>query len=60
MTTTKKEDNGSGDDGIDVVVATLNLVDLAGSESVRNTGATGKTQKEGGKINQRYAFTTNN
>eukprot|EP00814_Leptocylindrus_danicus_P006856 CAMPEP_0116014920 /NCGR_PEP_ID=MMETSP0321-20121206/6536_1 /TAXON_ID=163516 /ORGANISM="Leptocylindrus danicus var. danicus, Strain B650" /LENGTH=842 /DNA_ID=CAMNT_0003484607 /DNA_START=53 /DNA_END=2578 /DNA_ORIENTATION=- len=35
-----------------VLVATLNLVDLAGSESVRHTGATGKTQKEGGKINQ--------
>lgn len=41
------------DDGDAVLVATLNLVDLAGSESVRHTGATGKTQKEGGKINQR-------
>ena len=40
------------DDGA-VLVATLNLVDLAGSESVRHTGATGKIQKEGGKINQR-------
>lgn len=36
-----------------VRVSTLNLVDLAGSESVRVTGAMGKRQKEGGKINQR-------
>ena len=36
-----------------VRVSTLNLVDLAGSESVRVTGARGKRQKEGGKINQR-------
>ena len=49
MSNAKKSDQ---DDGA-VLVATLNLVDLAGSESVRHTGATGKTQKEGGKINQR-------
>jgi len=55
----QKDDDGD-DDGGAVLVATLNLVDLAGSESVRHTGATGKTQKEGGKINQRCAFTTEN
>ena len=38
-----------------VRISTLNLVDLAGSESVRHTGSTGERQKEGGKINQRYA-----
>ena len=52
----QKDDDGD-DDGGAVLVATLNLVDLAGSESVRHTGATGKTQKEGGKINQRCVFT---
>jgi len=31
--------------------ATLNFVDLAGSESVRHTGATGESLKEGCKIN---------
>jgi centromeric protein E len=36
-----------------VQVSILNLVDLAGSESIRHTGATGKRQKEGGRINQR-------
>jgi centromeric protein E len=45
-------ENGNGA----VLISTLNLVDLAGSESVRYTGATGKRQKEGGMINQRYVL----
>jgi centromeric protein E len=51
-----EEDNTieSGDGA--VLISTLNLVDLAGSESVRYTGATGKRQKEGGMINQRYVL----
>ena len=49
IASTKKMNDSDGA----VLVSTLNLVDLAGSESVRHTGATGKTQKEGGKINQR-------
>jgi len=44
-----EEDN---DDGAAVRISTLNLVDLAGSESVKHTNATGKRQREGGKINQ--------
>jgi chromosome segregation ATPase len=35
-----------------VLVGALSLVDLAGSENVRNTGASGKTLREGGNINK--------
>jgi len=56
--------DGENDDGEDdlvwargaVRVSTLNLVDLAGSESVRHTGATGDSQKEGGIINKSLLF----
>ncbi|KAL7550980.1 hypothetical protein ACHAWF_014188 [Thalassiosira exigua] len=47
-----EHEDDNDDDSEAVRVSTLNLVDLAGSESVRNTGATGDRQKEGGKINQ--------
>ena len=36
-----------------VTISTLSMVDLAGSESVKQTGATGQQQKEGGAINKR-------
>jgi centromeric protein E len=35
-----------------VLVGALSLVDLAGSENARNTGASGKTLREGGNINK--------
>ena len=35
-----------------VLMGTLSLVDLAGSENARNTGASGKTLREGGNINK--------
>ena len=35
-------------------VADFNLVDLAGSESAKMSASSGKRQKEGAKINQRY------
>eukprot|EP00587_Corethron_hystrix_P002559 CAMPEP_0113321368 /NCGR_PEP_ID=MMETSP0010_2-20120614/14878_1 /TAXON_ID=216773 ORGANISM="Corethron hystrix, Strain 308" /NCGR_SAMPLE_ID=MMETSP0010_2 /ASSEMBLY_ACC=CAM_ASM_000155 /LENGTH=593 /DNA_ID=CAMNT_0000179483 /DNA_START=207 /DNA_END=1986 /DNA_ORIENTATION=+ /assembly_acc=CAM_ASM_000155 len=47
-----EEKDGEDFESGTIRISTLNLVDLAGSESVRQTGATGKTQKEGGKINQ--------
>ena len=34
------------------VLGALSLVDLAGSENARNTGASGKTLREGGNINK--------
>ncbi len=41
--------------GADVVrIADFNLVDLAGSESAKLSSASGKRQKEGAKINQRF------
>jgi centromeric protein E len=48
---TKLQEDDDNDGAVQV--STLNLVDLAGSESIRYTGATGKRQKEGGRINQR-------
>ena len=35
-----------------MLVGALSLVDLAGSENARNTGASGKTLREGGNINK--------
>lgn len=62
---TGADDDDSSDETLDMTspdavdgavrISTLNLVDLAGSESVRHTGSTGERQKEGAKINQRYA-----
>ena len=42
------------DEGIKVRVAALNFVDLAGSENSMKAATSGKTKREGGKINQRY------
>lgn len=44
-------------DMVDMVklrVASLNFVDLAGSENSAKAATSGKTKREGGKINQRY------
>ena len=46
------ESTEAADLGGAVLVGALSLVDLAGSENVRNTGASGKTLREGGNINK--------
>jgi Kinesin motor domain len=41
-------------DAVRLRVATLTFVDLAGSENSAKAATSGKTKREGGKINQRY------
>jgi len=50
-----KEKPGEKDDEV-VRISTLNLVDLVESKSVKQTGATGDRQKEGGRINRRWVY----